>query len=402
MQPSGSGISSKAIGWALLSQVFWVPLVAIDLHDRWTARQREITPPGKALPPSPLARATPFSLNDLLGAARPVQQLAGQANQAVSGALGQAVQGASSGVGVLLSSAGSSASSLLDRPFTVSLESSGAGSASAAATGASGPSRSELRPGTAQPANTLLGRAFTRAQLLGGTIGLADLQEGPMAPLALAERALQRGSGDPLAPLPSLWREPMRQALLKLPGAPLQLSPARLVVVPSRTVSQPVEVPLALQSDGSVDILEAPSNPAVLREIDGWSRQQRLPATGSLVPAVVHLHPLTPEAAVAPSASSRPAASGAAQGGAVHGGSYHSGASQSGGAGASRAVRAEAAVAAPAQLAPAPAPTPAPAAFAPAEVAPAPAPEPVAVAAPAAVAPPAAAEAPAQAVAPAP
>jgi len=148
---------------------------------------------------------------------------------------------------------------------------------------------------------TLLGRAFSRSQLLGGAMGLADLQEGPMGPMALAERAQHSSSGDPLAPLPSFWREPMRQALLKLPGAPQQLGTARMVYVPSRSVSQPVEVPLALQSDGSVDILQSPANAAVLSEIDTWSRLQRPPASGSLVPAVVHLHPLTPSARTASS-----------------------------------------------------------------------------------------------------
>lgn len=385
MQPSGSGISPKAIAWALLSQVFWVPLVAIDLHDRWIAHQREITPPGRSLPPSPLARATPLSINELLGVARPVQQLAGQANQAVSGALGQAAQGAVSGVGVLLSSAGSHASSLLDRPYTASLDAAPPPSARAL-----GGSQAAAGATATPPANTLLGRAFTRAQLLGGSIGLEDLQEGPMAPLALAERAVLRGSGDPLAPLPSPWREPMRQALLKLPAAPLQLSPARLVHVPSQAVTEPVVVPLALQSDGSVDILEAPANPAVLREIDGWSRQQRLPARGSLVPAVVHLHPL-PSAAPAVRAAVTPAATPSAATAAATRAQQASPAAASQRAArqtvfptATRDVSAPAPVTAPPEAAPAPSPSAEPAAFAPAEVAPAPAPEPLAVAAPAA------------------
>lgn len=312
MTSSSSGISPKAIGWALLSQVFWVPLVAVDLHDRWVAPQRDITPPGRPLPQSPIARATPFSLNDLIAAARPVQQLVGQANQAVSGALGQSVRGAASGVGVLLSAASSSTSSLLDRPLTVSLESdSGRHAAESVQVRAGDPNNVGLHP-----ANTMLGRAFTRAQLLGGSLSLADLNEGPLAPLALAERSLQRSSGDPLAPLPSLWREPMRQALLKLPGAGAQLSTARSVIVPSSAVTRPVEVPLALQSDGSVDVLEPPSDPAVLREIDGWSRQQRLPASGSVQPALLQLHPLpaaepsTPPASTG--ATARAASSGSA------------------------------------------------------------------------------------------
>ena len=312
MSPSRSVLSPNAIGWALLSQVVWVPLVAIDLHDRWQAHQRQITPPGRSVPPSPIARARPFSLNDLLGATRPVQELASQANQAVSGAVGQAVNGA----GVLLSTAGSGMSSLLDRPFSASVEapSSRAGAAAGVSTGApllalataSGTAPTALS--LAGSTSSLLSRGFTRAQLLGGEMGLGDLNEGPMTPLALVERALQASSGDPLAPLPALWREPMRQALQKLPGSPQRLGLARMVFVPSSRVSQPTEVPLALQSDGSVDVLSPPADPAVLNEIDGWSRRQRPPAVGSLVPAVVHLHPLSEPAVVSPSATVRSAA----------------------------------------------------------------------------------------------
>lgn len=291
MASSPSGISASAIGWALLSQVFWVPLGVIDLHDRWQARQRDITPPGKPLPLSPLARVRPFSMNDLLGATRPVQQLAQRANQAVSGAVGQAVNGA----GVLLSTTGSGVTSLLDGSYSASLDVP-APSAPVSAPSSSSMVRSQATSPAIQPGLNFLGRSFTRAQLLGGTIGLGDLHEGPMSALALAERAIQRGSGDPLAPLPSLWRDSMRQALNKLPGASPRISTARVVHVPSSAVSQPVDVPLALQSDGSVDILEAPSNPNVVREIDDWSRQQRRPAVGSIVPAVVHLHPLSESA----------------------------------------------------------------------------------------------------------
>jgi hypothetical protein len=290
--PLGS-VGFSAVSWALLSQVFWVPLVAVDLHDRWVAHQRDITPPGQPLPPSPIASATALGLNDLLGADRPAKGLPGHANQPVSSALGESLPDSTSGAGTLLSSASSSPSSLLDRPFSVSLE-----TFESPRSGSVSPSAPALSP--VYPGNTLLGRAFTRAQLLGGSIGLEDLQEGPMAPLALAERALQRSNGDPLAPLPALWREPMRQALQRLPGGAQQLSPARVVYVPSLAVSRSVEVPLALQSDGSVDVLEASADPAVLREIEGWSRQQPLPSAGSLQPAVVHLHPLPRTAPLTP------------------------------------------------------------------------------------------------------
>ncbi|MFM9047890.1 MAG: hypothetical protein ACKOOH_09615 [Cyanobium sp.] len=53
------------------------------------------------------------------------------------------------------------------------------------------------------------------------------------------------------------------------------------------------DVPLALQSDGSVDILNVPSDPAVVDEIKIWSTKQSLPSKGRIVPAVVHLHPFT-------------------------------------------------------------------------------------------------------------
>lgn len=308
MYSSQSSISPKALGWALLSQVFWIPLLAIDLHDRWIAHQADITPPGQPLPPSPVARATPFSLNDLLAGARSPQQLAGHASQVFGSSAADPANLTSNRVGVLLSSAGSGPPSLLNRPYSTTVESPAVSGRS------SGPSLPFAAPSPPARFPALTGRAFSRSQLLGGPIGLSDLQEGPMGPLALAERALRSSSGDPLAPLPSMWREPMRQALLKLPGAPQQVGIARMVYVPSRSVIQPVEVPLALQSDGSVDILQAPANTAVLAEIDSWSRQQRLPASGSLVPAVVHLHPLSPSvtstsAAVTSSPPASPSAS---------------------------------------------------------------------------------------------
>lgn len=301
MSSSGSGVSSQAIAWALLSQMVWLPLVGIDLHDRWQARLRATTPPGRPLPPSPLAAGRPLSLNDLAGAARPAVDLAGQALRGTGAIAGQAI----SGTGLLLSTAGSGASSLLERPFTASLD-------------RHSPASSRSHPSVAPiaamaPAASALERAFSRSQLLGGSVGLGDLQEGAMSPLALVERSIRADSGDPLAPLPSLWREPMRQALLKLPGSPRRLAAARSVVVPSAHLSQPAEVPLALQSDGSIDILEAPSDPSVLRDVAAWAGRQPRPAGGSLTPALVRFQPLPDVAPLRPSAARQaPAAAGPA------------------------------------------------------------------------------------------
>jgi hypothetical protein len=119
-----------------------------------------------------------------------------------------------------------------------------------------------------------------------------------MPPMAMAERARWQGSGDPLAPLPGTWREPMRRALHGLAaskGAPTSVTAARVVHVPSLRVRQSTPVPLALQPDGSVDILTKPDNPAVVDEIRQWSSRQPTSKQAGVTAAVVHLEPL-PEA----------------------------------------------------------------------------------------------------------
>jgi hypothetical protein len=140
----------------------------------------------------------------------------------------------------------------------------------------------------------LLG-SYSRAELLGGSLGLGDLRAGSMPPLALAERARWARSADPLAPLPSPWREPMRKAIGEMPKnqkTDLAISGARVVHVPSTRVKRSTVVPLALQPDGSVDILTQPDNPAVVEEIRQWSARQSASGQGGVTAAVVHLEPL--------------------------------------------------------------------------------------------------------------
>ncbi|MCS5692556.1 hypothetical protein NZK33_11235 [Cyanobium sp. FGCU-6] len=103
-----------------------------------------------------------------------------------------------------------------------------------------------------------------------------------------------------MAPLPALWRDPMRRALGQIPGGGARVEQARLVHVPSRRVTRTTEVPLALQSDGSVDILSRPDNPGVVREIEDWSNRQQAPSRGGVLPAVVLLHPVTDVPPIAP------------------------------------------------------------------------------------------------------
>jgi len=119
-----------------------------------------------------------------------------------------------------------------------------------------------------------------------------------MPPLAMAERARWQRSGDPLAPLPGAWREPMRRALHGLStskGVANSVTAARVVHVPSLRVRQSTPVPLAVQPDGSVDILTKPDNPVVVDEIRQWSSRQPTSGQAGVTAAVVHLEPL-PEA----------------------------------------------------------------------------------------------------------
>jgi hypothetical protein len=150
--------------------------------------------------------------------------------------------------------------------------------------------------GTAQ---TLLERNFSRAELLGGVLTINDLGAPAMPPVARAERARWASSGDPMAPLPRNLREPMRQAIRTLPGpAPTmsaKLEQARVIYVPSSRVSRPTQVPLAVQADGTVDVLSSPDDPAVIEDIREWSSRQPAPAAGSVTPAVINLEPIPEE-----------------------------------------------------------------------------------------------------------
>lgn len=144
-----------------------------------------------------------------------------------------------------------------------------------------------------QPSD-LLRRLYSRSDLLGGHLTLGDLNEPLMPPIARAERAQSTRTGDPLSTVPQMWREPMRKALRTLSenlnplsgSAPskssivITVEQARVIHIPSSRVKRFSEVPLALQSDGTVDILNSPDDPEVVEEIKTWSSKQQLPAKG--------------------------------------------------------------------------------------------------------------------------
>jgi len=284
-------VNTKAVAWALLSQSLWLPLVGIDFHDRWQAESRRSRP--LALPQAELAASLPPS--PLLNPAdlAPLSPPARSKSSARGFLLGASSPAAHAQVGHLLDGAEDSVQAGQDvitrRPFKIGLQSSPSTSG-----GPRSSAGGHLASGTGYD---LLQRSFTPAELLGGVLTLGDLQTEPIPAVALSERARLARSSDPLAPLPQAWREPMRRALnaINIPSPlqpPAQLEAARVVHVPSMKVSRAIAVPLALQSDGSVDLLSKPEDPAVLEAIRGWSGRQDPPGLGRVAPAIVHVEPL--------------------------------------------------------------------------------------------------------------
>jgi len=286
---TGSSSPGRPIAWALLSQMIWLPLVGIDLHDRWQAQRRPPAAPGRGQRPAAATPAAPLSLAELLAASRGGGDRGGPSLEER--------RGLTSGGPALLAPARRHGERHGDGPPAAGelLLSSGGfrGRPSAAPGGLPRALMADADRDSVVPAGESgqLSPPFRGSQLLGGAIGLEDLQEGPMPALALVERSLRRSRHDPLAPLPEPWREPMRQALRRLPGSGSALDTARVITLPSSRIQQPAEVPLSLQSDGSVDIL-ATINRSAADDVRDWSRQQPSPPRGSVTPAVINLHPL--------------------------------------------------------------------------------------------------------------
>ena len=296
-------VNLRSIAWALLSQTIWIPLVALDAHDRWQANNYELD-----LERDFISSRSAFP--DRRGLNSPDQQ-SGTDTKAKQSA--DPVRKPSSGL--VVGRADSPLDPLLNRPIQRSLDVSSAPPSSSSAplisTGNSAffnptlrpPSVNAVRrssslkptrlskPSTSKPSTPLMA-TFTGSDLLGGTLTLSDLDSPAMPPLARAERASWARSGDPMAPLPVIWRDPVRKALDTLPNPARYVAPARVVHVPSTRVTRSTSVPLAIQSDGSVDILSQPDSPEVVEEIESWSNRQSAPPQNTVAPAVVHLEPL--------------------------------------------------------------------------------------------------------------
>lgn len=309
-------ISPKAIAWALLSQTIWLPLLAIDAHDRWQARVKDLAIPQPADP-----RATDEAI-----ASRPEAPAAVAAPVARSSS---PLDELGTTTGHVLSSASDKIGSLLDAPLARSLDLGGPSNSSrarpdpgrrpAVALRSTPPARVAKPP--AAPASfridgpplgatglgspqTMLQRNFSNSELLGGVLTIQDLGAPSMPTVARAERARWASSGDPMAPIPRNLREPMRQAIRTLPAptptAAAKLQQARVIHVPSTRVSKPTQVPLAIQADGSVDVLSQPDDPAVIEDIKEWSSRQPAQAPGTVTPTVVNLQPLPADVRATP------------------------------------------------------------------------------------------------------
>lgn len=305
---SSSGPS--AVAWALLSQTVWLPLVAIDLHDHWQARIREQQEIATA---AARVAKQPDQVAGVLGGARSGggRTTTGLVLGAASKGLETASRSLEEASAVDPSRAGEGSASRTGRVLN-SLQTPATRPLPPESRQAIGPSQAPLRfRAISEPRGGLLSASFNRSELLGGSLSLADLQRPAMPSLALAERARWAGSSDPLAPLPIDWREPMRKAIRALPGPASrgQITAARVVHIPSIRVRRSTPVPLAVQGDGSVDILSRPDDPAVVDEIRQWSRRQSpSPGTG-VTAAIVHLEPIPEAPAVlTPPRSLRPAA----------------------------------------------------------------------------------------------
>lgn len=228
--PPRQQFPNNAIAWALLSQTVWLPLLAIDLHDRWQAQLREVqdiaiataaaakSPRSTTANPHTNAGVNSLKKNGQINSPSTTGILLGSSSQSM-----REIHGLSSSL--TESARGSSA---MANPRTLGNQISSdqyptTKQSHQARSNASVPSSRLVQAQVAVASNpaatirfeTPWVHTFNKAELLGGGLGLSDLNT-TMPPLAMAERARWSGSGDPLAPLPSLWREPMRKALQSL------------------------------------------------------------------------------------------------------------------------------------------------------------------------------------------
>ncbi len=308
LSPQNNG-SRKAIFWALLSQTIWLPVFVTGSHDELSSNGKYSNQSSRAERQRHSLMETPFSasMNTLGSRTQQLQSRTQVGRQNTGIILNTLFPGQPRTHQDTQKPSPSSASLIRSSIESISSDSNQPPGSTASY------SRHQLlalqpsRPGIFSN-TSLIRRMYSRSEMLGGTLTLQDLNEPIMPPLARAERIQWSRSGDPLAPLPQIWREPMRKALNSLSQTGMaspddisvpsiekfRIDPARFVHVPSTRIRRASEIPLALQADGSVDILNQPDDPVIIDEINRWSAKQKLPEKGKISPAVVHLHPMEP------------------------------------------------------------------------------------------------------------
>lgn len=203
MPPSDSGLSRQAIGWALVGQVIWLPLVVIAVQDRWLSARPSPASAAVGSTARLPAKASPLSLGDLEAASRTAQGRPDPSAEALSPA-------APTSVGLLLRSPGGIAALPAGLPPgspQASVAAPGPGPSALAAEPAGGSPITaggvQPRP-SPQPGQQAERRAASRSdaslpallaggaprqsdslsQLLGGPIGLRDLSRAPIGAVA--------------------------------------------------------------------------------------------------------------------------------------------------------------------------------------------------------------------------
>ncbi len=181
MPPSDSGLSRQAIGWALLGQAIWLPVLVIAVHDRWLSGRLPPTSETRSREVQGRAAAPPLSLGDVVNQAPPPSS----ARPSPAGSPGQAQAwmppppgsaAAAGAAGLVLRSPGSGPV----RPPAVAPASQTVSASSPASPPATG--RPAAAPEFVQaPATTWLPvpppPPISPSQLLGGTLALRDLPE---------------------------------------------------------------------------------------------------------------------------------------------------------------------------------------------------------------------------------
>ncbi|MFN5464211.1 MAG: hypothetical protein ACK6BM_00855 [Cyanobacteriota bacterium] len=300
----------SAIAWALLSQSIWLPVLVIDTQDRLASKTNDYSF-SPQVPHQQLSRATVQNLATKLSSDPELLIAKSTTVNSRSGIILNAIlPGTNKHVLSEISIHTPADQKSSPVAFSVPPAPNRLQLALQPKSGILSFAKFSTSPVSQAPAYPdLLGKMYSKAELLGGVVSLQDLSEPDMPPIARAERAQWALSGDPLAPIPQVWRESMRKALQNLstgsssPEVSISASKterstvnsARVIHIPSSKVRRSADVPLALQSDGSVDILNSPDDPAVVEEIKTWSSKQVLPSKGSISPAIVHLHHVAPQ-----------------------------------------------------------------------------------------------------------